>query len=373
MTKTIPMKRLLTTAALAAALMLPLPASAETHGDGDAALDAAMEAVSAESFAGALLAGQTAAFDNDLDRAVAYFRRALQYRPDDAGTNNQLFIALIFNGDLESAKAQAAKTTDEPQLVPLRELSLALAALSEERYDDAIAMLDDFGGSALDDLVSELLNAWALTGKGDPDAALAGLEALSGPPWYDLFVNYNAGAIAALSGDTAKARTYLNAALADREGGVTAPDTMLATVIGLAAIEQQAGNTRKALDTVSVAETYGLNAAVLEPIRERIEAGAPVMGLPETARAGAAVRGPALPGCSTTLLASRRGSIRICRMPEMLFPNLMSVPVSRLLLGDAGVRMEVSLLEDAPEPAQTFARRMMRCAGMALLELPWHR
>ncbi|TNB49439.1 tetratricopeptide repeat protein [Martelella lutilitoris] len=287
MTNTIPMKRLLTTAALAAALMLPLSASAETNSDSEAALDAAMEAVSAESFAGALLAGQTAAFDNDLDRAVAYFRRALQYRPEDAGTNNQLFIALIFNGDLKGAEAQAAKTTDEPQLVPLRELSLALAALSEERYDDAITMLDDFGGSALDELVSALLKAWALTGKGEPDAALAGLEALSGPPWYDLFVNYNAGAIAALSGETAKARTHLNAALADREGGVTAPDTMLATVIGLAAIEQQAGNTRKALDTVSVAETYGLNAAVLEPIRERIEAGAPVMGLPETAKAGA--------------------------------------------------------------------------------------
>nr|WP_272213084.1 tetratricopeptide repeat protein [Marinicella sp. W31]MDC2879028.1 tetratricopeptide repeat protein [Marinicella sp. W31] len=75
--------------------------------------DAAMEAVTAESFAGALLAGQSAAFNNDLDRAIAYFRRALQYQPDDAGTNNQLFIALIFNGDLQSAEAQAAKTTDE--------------------------------------------------------------------------------------------------------------------------------------------------------------------------------------------------------------------------------------------------------------------
>ncbi|WP_319517956.1 tetratricopeptide repeat protein [uncultured Martelella sp.] len=284
MTNTLPMTRFLRNAALAATLMLPLPALAQTD-DGN---DAAMEAVTAESFPGALLAGQSAAFDNDLDRAIAYFRRALQYRPNDTGTNNQLFIALIFNGDLESAATQAENTTDEPQLVPLRDLSLALTAMSREDYDDALARLDAFGGSALDELVAELLKAWALTGKDEPDAALADIDALEGPPWFNLFKNYNAGAIAALSGDTARARTYFNAALADREGGMTAPDTMLKTVIGLAAIEQQAGNTRKALDTVSVAETYGLNSAVLDPIRERIEAGAPVEGLPQSTSAGAA-------------------------------------------------------------------------------------
>nr|WP_272213085.1 tetratricopeptide repeat protein [Marinicella sp. W31]MDC2879029.1 tetratricopeptide repeat protein [Marinicella sp. W31] len=171
--------------------------------------------------------------------------------------------------------------------MPLRELSLALAALSQERYDEAVVKFDAFGGSALDELASALLKAWALAGKGEPDTALAELNALEGPPWYNIFTNYNAGAIAALAGENAKARTYFNAALRDREGGMTAPDTMLATAIGLAAIEQQAGNTRKALDTVSVAETYGINSAVLSPIRARIEAGAPVKGLPQTALAGA--------------------------------------------------------------------------------------
>ena len=277
------MKRRLRTTLLAAALVLPLPALAK-----DAIVsDPVYDAQGALSFAGALLAGQTAAMDNDLERAIAYFRRALQHEPYDIGTNNQLFITLIFNGDLKAAEAQAPKTSDEPQLVPLRDLSLGLAALQDKRYEEAIPHFKAYGGAPLNDLVAGLLVAWAQYGDGKTSEALKTIDALSGPPWYDLFTNYNAGAIAAASGDTDKARRYFNAALLDREGGGTSPDTMLKTVIALAAIEAEAGNTRKALDTVSTAETYGLNPAVLNPVRERIEAGDPMQSLPETAAEGA--------------------------------------------------------------------------------------
>lgn len=277
------MKRRLRTTLLAAALALPLPAIAK-----DATVnDPLYDAQNAMSFAGALLAGQTAAVDNDLESAIAYFRKALQHEPYDTGTNNQLFITLIFSGDLKAAEAQAEKTSDEPQLVPLRDLTLGLAALQDGRYAEAIPQLEAYRGAPLNDLISSLVTAWALYGEGKTDAALEMIDALSGPPWYDLFTNYNAGAIAAASGDTAKARTYFNAALLDREGARTAPDTLLKTVIGLAEIEAKAGNTRKALDTVSTAETYGLNPAVLNPVRERIEAGDPIAALPQTAAQGA--------------------------------------------------------------------------------------
>lgn len=276
-------KRRLKTMLFAAALALPMTAGAK-----DATVnDPAYDAQGALSFAGALLAGQTAAVDNDLERAIAYFRRALQHEPYDSGTNNQLFVTLIFNGDLKAAEAQADKTSDEPQLVPVRELALGLAALQDGRFAEAIPRFEAYGGAPLNDLVAGLLQAWALYGEGKSDEALETVDALSGPPWYDLFTNYNAGAIAAASGDTAKARSYFNDALLDRQGSATSPDTMLKTVIALSAIEAEAGNTRKALDTVSTAETYGLNPAVLNPVRERIEAGEPIQSLPETAAEGA--------------------------------------------------------------------------------------
>ncbi|WP_158498607.1 tetratricopeptide repeat protein [Martelella endophytica] len=282
MTTTSPLKSRLRRAFFAAALLLPLPALA------DGGPVPGFDPASARTFAGAVLAGQIAAGQSDLDTAIAYFRRALQYSPDDVGANDQLFIALVFNSDLQGAAAQADKTSDNPQLVSLRNIALGLSALSSGDYDDAITRFDTFGGSDLDQLVAELLKAWAQVGKGDTDAALETIDALEGPPWYNLFANDNAGAIALIAGDTERARTYLNNALSDRQGGVAAPDTMLRTVIALAGLEQKAGNTRKALDTISVAETYGLNDAVLDPLRAAVEAGEPIDGAPETATEGAA-------------------------------------------------------------------------------------
>ena len=279
MNRTSLLKHRLRYAALVAVLLMPVPAAALAD-DADAPI--------ARSFAGAVLAGQTAISDNNLNAATAYFRRALQYNPDDVGANDQLFIALVFNGDLQGAATQASKVSNSPQLTSLRDITLGLAALQNGDYDTALERFDAFNGSDLDRLVAELLKAWTIAGSGDTDTALAGIDALDGPPWFDLFVNYNAGAIAALGGETAKARTYYNNALSDRQGGATAPDTMLRTVIGLAGLEQSAGNERKALDTISVAETYGINSAVLNPVRERVEAGEPIEGAPQTAVEGAA-------------------------------------------------------------------------------------
>lgn len=253
-------------------LQLPVPAVA----DGGAVGSIAAETQTADTFPGALLAGQIAASDNDLDRAIAYFRRALQFEPGDIGTNDQLFIALAFSGDLDGATTQAANVSDNPQLTPLVHLTSGLTALELGDYDTAKADFAAFSGSDLDKLISRLLQAWAMAGAGQTDAALAELDGLKGPPWYNLFRNYNSGAIAAFAGETDKARAYFNNALLDREGGATSPDTLLRTVMALATIEQAEGNERKALDTISVAETYGINNALLDPLREKIEADIPL-------------------------------------------------------------------------------------------------
>ena len=279
MKRTNPLKRNLRISILAAAsvIMLMQPAG-NAFATGDSNASAAFEPQLTGSFAGALLAAQSAANQDDLTNAIAYFRRALQFSPDDISTNDQLFIALAFNGDLEGAAAQSEKISGGPRLEPLSNLVNGLNALNHGDYDQAVEHFKAYDGSDLDTLISALLEAWALAGDGKTDQALSNLDALSGPPWYALFKNYNSGAIAAFAGETDRARGYFNNAVVDREGGATSPDTMLRTAIALATLEQQVGNQRKALDSISVAETYGINDAILNPLREKIEAGEPLSG-----------------------------------------------------------------------------------------------
>ncbi|TPW32390.1 tetratricopeptide repeat protein [Martelella alba] len=277
-------RRFLTTAALALALGFPAIASADTA----PVTSAEAMSMTANSFAGALLAGQMAANDNDLESAIAFFRRALQFSPDDPGTNSQLFVALMFRGDVEGATAQSGNVGGNIQLAPLVSLARGLDSFKRGDYDDALKQLGTYKDSDIDRLAANLVSAWAMVGKGDVDGALDSLDGIKGPEWFKVFVNYTAGAIADQAGMTAKARTYFNNALFDEAGVRAAPDTLLKIVTALAAIEQAAGNTQKALDVVSVAEGYGLNDAVLTPLRDQINNGVPIEGKAASIEAGGA-------------------------------------------------------------------------------------
>ena len=84
--------KVLAALALAFGLTTAIPAFAQ---DGAAGQDR----ISVNSFAGAYLAARAAEVDNDVNRAIAYYQRALAFNPTDEAIQQSLMVLLISRGD----------------------------------------------------------------------------------------------------------------------------------------------------------------------------------------------------------------------------------------------------------------------------------
>ena len=71
----------------------PLPAYAKESTD----------PVKITSFSGAYLAARIAEGDNDLDNAIAYYKQALAFGPDDKDMQQSLMLALVAQGRFEES------------------------------------------------------------------------------------------------------------------------------------------------------------------------------------------------------------------------------------------------------------------------------
>src|ERR1044072_7797067 len=61
------------------------------------------------SFSGAYLAARIAEGDNDLDNAIAYYKQALAFAPDDTSLQQSLMLSLIAEGRFEESLPYADK------------------------------------------------------------------------------------------------------------------------------------------------------------------------------------------------------------------------------------------------------------------------
>ena len=101
------------------------------------------EPVRVSSFAGAYLAARIAETDNDLDSAIAYYERALNFDPDNRGLQQSLMLALISTGQFERALPHAESLRDVPEVARFSRLALAVDALHDEDYAAALDLLLD--------------------------------------------------------------------------------------------------------------------------------------------------------------------------------------------------------------------------------------
>lgn len=225
------------------------------------------------SFSGAFLAARTADVDGDLDTAVKLYRIALEFQPDNIDVKQRLMITQLMNGQFDDGAELAEELKADQSVERITTIVRAIDAIRDGNYKSAKSILNYQGPNDLDRLMNGLLRAWAEAGAGNEKEALALIDGMEGPEWFGLFKNYNAGAIAIVSKDSAKARSYLNNAVTDRDGGSAAPDTFMRAVVALARLEAGAGNKQKALDTLSVGETFFNNYSPLKALRESIEKG----------------------------------------------------------------------------------------------------
>ncbi len=226
-----------------------------------------------DSYAGAFLAARTAETDRDYPNAVKFYKKALEFTPNELELQQRLMIALFMNGEFDEGADLAKTLESDPAVERVTSVALGFRAIRDGDHADALKHFKYEGPNDLDRLMNQLLIAWAMVGDGKGKEALKLVQDLEGPSWYGIFRNYNAGVIAAQIGDIDAARKALTETVTDRNGGATAPDTFARAVIALATLEAGAGNKQKALDALAAGDELITNFAPFKALRDDIEAG----------------------------------------------------------------------------------------------------
>ncbi len=240
------------------------------------------------TLSGAYLAARIAESDNDLDAAIAYYRRAAAFDPDNRTIQQSLLLGLISQGSFDEALPFAEKLKEVPEVERFSRLALGVDAIRQGKYDDAGYWLKLSLESDLDRLITGLMSAWTKLGAGDGDDALAALDALSGPEWYELFIAYHRSLIAEQAGQADVARAAFSAAADNLGAAGAAPETYLRLLEAYAGFLVRNGDRDAALAVLDKADAFAAGRLTIEALRQRIKDGRAVAPLVADVRAGAA-------------------------------------------------------------------------------------
>lgn len=247
----------------------------------------AAEPIAIGSFSGAYLAARVAEGDNDLDGAIAYYRRALEFDPDNSQLQQSLMLSLISQGQFDAALPLAEKLKTEPEIERFSRLALAVDSIRKKEYQKAETWLKLALESDLDRLIAGLITGWAKLGTGDTADALAHLEKLKGPEWYTLFTTYHQALVADNAGLKDKAEAAYSAALDNVSAGGAAPETWLRSAEAYAGFLARHGEKAKALGVLDKADEFAQGRLPIVALRDAIEHGKPVPRLVDGPTAGA--------------------------------------------------------------------------------------
>lgn len=282
--------RLLSSAAVAALLFASTGPSLAAGGT-DTPTPPAQEIFDADgisSFSGAFLAARTADVDRDYANAIRLYRKALELEPDNTEIRERLMIASFLSGDFTGGVELAEKLKSDVSVERITVITRGIDAIRRGDYAAASTILKYEGPNDLERMMNSLLLAWAKFGSGQKDEAIKMVTDLKGPDWFSIFKSYHAGAMAAAAGQTSKARTLLNSAVVDKDGGSTAPDTYIRAVMALARLEAADGNMQKAMDAIAVGDQFINNYVPLKALSESLKKGEKPEQQVTTAAQGAA-------------------------------------------------------------------------------------
>ncbi|KFB10790.1 tetratricopeptide repeat protein [Nitratireductor basaltis] len=244
--------------------------------------------ITIQSFSGAFLAARAAELDDNLDKAIEFYKRALAFQPDNTTLQQSLLLALVADGRMEEAIPYADKLKSEPQVERFSRLLLAADTLKDGDYAAAERWLKLVVESDLDRLITGTMTAWTKLGQGDSAAAITELEKLDGPDWYPLFTTYHRALIEAQAGNVKEADAAFNRVFNELTPRSVAPYTLGRIAESYARYLISQDRRDEALEVLKKAEENGGGVASVGLLRERIEAGEEVTVAIPNAAAGAA-------------------------------------------------------------------------------------
>ncbi|RUU97426.1 tetratricopeptide repeat protein [Mesorhizobium sp. M6A.T.Cr.TU.017.01.1.1] len=231
------------------------------------------EPVKITSFSGAYLAARVAEGDNDLDNAIAYYKQALAFAPDDTSLQQSLMLSLIAQGRFEESLVYADKLKAVPDVERFSRLALAVGSFHKKDFTKAEYWLKLSLESDLDRLISGVMTGWAKQGAGDASEAMASIDKLQGPDWFGLFKSFHRALIADASGLPEKADAIYAATLQDTATGSAAPETWMRNAQAYASFLARKGDKDKALSVLDQAEAFASGKVEISALRDKITKG----------------------------------------------------------------------------------------------------
>jgi tetratricopeptide (TPR) repeat protein len=174
----------------------PIELSARTTSPADAAGFTA---------SGAYLAARHAGQMRDALAAAEYYRAALKLDPKNRELRDRAFLSLLVGGDIDQAVDFADSIVRSDKTDRVARLVLGVHAIKQKHFITARRELTQSVRGPITDLAATLLTAWSDYGAGESKNALAAIDKLTGPDWYEIFKDLHAGMIADLAGNKKEA------------------------------------------------------------------------------------------------------------------------------------------------------------------------
>jgi tetratricopeptide (TPR) repeat protein len=252
-----------------------------------AAKESPAEPVEISSFSGAFLAARVAEVDNDLNGAIAYYKRALSFDPTNQQLQQSLMLGLISEGRFDEALPFAEKLKTVPDVERFSRLALAVDSFRKKEYRKAQHWLKLALESDLDRLITSLMTAWAIAGEGNGKSAIAYLDKLAGPEWFGIFVAYHRALIADGAGLKGEATKAYTATIDNVSAGSAAPETWLRAAEAYAGFLVRQGKKDEALKVLDKSDEFSVGRVPVAELRNKIKKGMPIPPLVQGPTEGA--------------------------------------------------------------------------------------
>jgi len=131
---------------------------------------------------GAFLAAQYAGNVRETEAATQYYKAALAAAPGEQFLVERAFMAALTNGDFDEAARLAEGLLGRSDTDRLARVLLASRAVRDRRYQRGVDLLEDVDLGPFNRVIGSLVLAWAYDGLGEPDMALAALDAPGDAP-----------------------------------------------------------------------------------------------------------------------------------------------------------------------------------------------
>ena len=226
-----------------------------------------------KSLAGNYLAARIAGTDRDLESAAAFYRQAILLDPENVDIKQRAFQTFVSNGDFEEAVELGRELGKIDAAAEIARIVLAVNDMRSKSWTGAQRQLEHNWRSAIDRLVAGLMLAWSQVGEGKVEKALATADGLTGPAWFDLFVQYHSGLIALQGAEPAEGIARLEKAFANKAGGQGSNYTYMRAIQSLAQAYWKSGDKERAKAMVLQAKRIQPQNPVFDAMLALIESG----------------------------------------------------------------------------------------------------